>query len=118
MTIQKIEDKESKETTTLDFIKSLQGKKTIIVPISLNGVLVHKGMKIDVSATDYNKYINNTQTGKTSITVVSKEFLMNTVTPESDRQLLAEILKVTGTLDHIFPKVIDGATPNMEVTLD
>ena len=43
---------------------------------------------------------------------------MHTVTSDSDHQLLTEILKVTGTLDHILPKVIDGATPNMEVTLD
>ncbi|WP_279145979.1 putative phage tail assembly chaperone [Photobacterium carnosum] len=118
MTIPKIENKESKETTTLDFIKSLQGKKAVIVPITLNGVLVHKGMKFDVSATDYNKFISSSQSGKVSIVAASKDFLMHTVTPDSDRQLLTEILKVTGTLDHILPKVIDGAAPNMEAALD
>ena len=109
---------DNQETTTLDFIKSLQGTKAVIVPITLNGVLVHQGMKFDVSPSDYNKFLSASQTGKVSVIVASKEFLMHTVTPDSDRPLLAEILKITGTLDHILPKVVEGAAPNMEATLD
>ncbi|MCD9521069.1 hypothetical protein C9J20_14630 [Photobacterium phosphoreum] len=116
--IEKQENDDKKDTTTLDFIRSLQGVKTVIVPISLNGMLVHKGMKFAVSPADYNHYLNTSQNGKVSLIAASKDFLMHTVTPESDQQLLMEILKITGTLDHIFPKVIDGATPNMEATLD
>lgn len=118
MSLPNIENEEKKDITTLDFIKSLQGAKTVVVPITLNGVLVHKGMTFNVSPTDYNKFLSDSQTGKISVIVASKAFLMHTVTPDSDRALLAEILKITGTLDHILPKVVEGATPNMEATLD
>lgn len=103
--------------SVLDFVKSLQSAKAIIVPICLNGRVIHKGMKFSVSTSDYNSYINSTQNGKVSLTAASKEFLLRTVEKES-RELLNEVLKVPGTLDHILPLVTNGATPDMTETLD
>ncbi|GEK13219.1 putative phage tail assembly chaperone [Aliivibrio fischeri] len=101
----------------MDLIKSLQGAKKVIIPIVINGVSVHKGMEFNVSIGDYNKFINSSQSAKISPTAAAKDLLMHTVI-DADKEMLGEILKITGTLDNITMSVVDKVTPDMSSLLD
>ncbi|MDD9174500.1 putative phage tail assembly chaperone [Aliivibrio sp. S2TY2] len=98
-------------------IKSMQGAREVIVPISLNGTLVHKGMKFTVSISDYNTFINSGQNAKISPTIAAKDLLMHTVAKE-DKEMLTELLKIAGTLDNITMEVVNQVAPDMSAVLD
>ena len=114
----KKEDKNEINTNTaMDLIKSLQGEREVIVPISLNGTLVHKGMQFNVSIADYNKFVNSGQNAKVSPTAAAKDLLMHTVMKD-DKEMLTELLKVAGVLDSIVMDVINQVAPDMSTVLD
>ncbi len=105
------------ENEAIAFLKTLQGAKTVTVPLVVNGCQVHKGICFNVSLTDYNNFINAQQGAKASLTSSAKEFLTRTVQKEHSTILL-EALKIPGVIDFVMGEVIPQVAPEVKSTLD
>ncbi|MEC4728849.1 putative phage tail assembly chaperone [Shewanella sp. D64] len=111
------EKKALPKNEAIELLKGLQGTKSVVVPVVIDGTKVHDGVTFDVSLADYNKFINASQTGKISPTASAKDFLMHTAI-KKDRDFLQELLKVPGMLDFAMGKVIKAVAPEVSSTLD
>ncbi|MGL4711292.1 MAG: hypothetical protein ACRCWP_01655 [Shewanella sp.] len=67
--------------------------------------------------TDYNKFINASQSGKVTLTAAAKDLLMHTVS-EPHKAFLTELLGVAGMLDFVIGEVIKEVAPHVSSTLD
>lgn len=105
------------ENDAIAFLKTLQGVKTATVPLIIEGHQVHTGICFNVSLTDYNNFMNATQSNKGSLTSAAKEFLTRTVTKEHSA-VLVEALKIPGVMDFIMGEVIPQVAPDVKATLD
>lgn len=101
----------------IGILKGLQKTASITVPVVFDGKLLHEGIKFEVGALEYNTFVNETQTGKTSQSALAKNFLVRCVA-EEDQDFLTECLKITGQLDFFMSKVLDGAVPKIHDSLD
>lgn len=105
------------ENDAIAFLKTLQGAKTATVPLIIEGHQVHAGICFNVSLTDYNNFMNATQSNKGSLTSAAKEFLTRTVKTEHSA-VLVEALKIPGVMDFIMGEVIPQVAPDVKATLD
>ena len=106
-----------KENEALEFLKSMQGAIEVNVPLVIKDKLVHPGITFNVALQDYNNFINDSASSKSTPTAAAKNLLMRCVS-EQDKQLVGEALKVPGIIDEILLKVIERVKPNISTTLD
>lgn len=105
------------ESEALNLLKSMQGSTKILTPLIIDGTTLHAGIEFDVSLNDYNTFLNESQSGKTSMTGSAKNFLMRVVSAEH-ADFLKEALKVKGVLNNIMAKVVEQVEPNFGESLD
>lgn len=111
------QDAQANDNSAIDLLRSLQGDKTIIVPLVINGQKVHSGITFKVGTFEYNNFLNASQSPKTTMTAAASTFLKQTVV-EDDLDVLNEALKVAGMLDFFMGEVVSKVAPEIGATLD
>lgn len=117
MTKEKANNEVMPESDALNLLKSMQGSTKILAPLVINGTTLHAGIEFDVSLNDYNTFLNESQSGKTSMTGSAKNFLMRVVI-DKDSDFLKEALKVKGVLNNLMARVVEQVEPNFGESLD
>lgn len=105
------------ESEALNILKELQGTTEILIPLIINGKVLHEGIKFEVNLTQYNSFLNESQSGKISMTASAKNFLMNIVS-EEHASFLSEALKVKGVLNNMMMKINNKVEPSFGDSLD
>lgn len=108
---------QASETSAIDLLKSLQGDKTIVVPLVVNSQRIHDGVTFKVGVFEYNHFLNASQNPKTTMTAAASTFLKQTVTDEH-KDILNEAIKVPGMLDFFMGEVVSKVAPDIGATLD
>lgn len=108
---------QTSKTSAIDLLKSLQGDKTIVVPLVINGQRIHDGVTFKVGVFEYNNFLNASQNPKTTMTASASTFLKQTVLDEH-KDILNEAIKVPGMLDFFMGEVVAKVAPDIGATLD
>jgi len=103
--------------SAIDILKSMQGTKTITVPLILNGQKVHDGLVFNVGVLEYNNFLNESQNQKISMTASAANFLKRSVAKD-DATVLAEAIKVPGLLDFFMGAIVPKVQPDIAESLD
>lgn len=111
------ESKALPENEALKILDAFANKNEITVPLVMNGQMLHEGIKFDVPLEHYNKFLNDSQSGKQSVTAIAKNFLVDIVCDEH-KDFLVKALRVKGVLNFFMDKVTSQAQPNFGETLD
>ncbi|PMT73888.1 hypothetical protein C1S86_24350 [Vibrio parahaemolyticus] len=105
------------ENEALKILEGFAAKNEIIVPFVVNGQMLHEGIKFNVPLERYNKFLNDSQSGKQSMTATAKNFLIDIVDKEH-KAFLIKSLQVKGVLNYFMERVTSEAQPNFGETLD
>lgn len=101
----------------MNLIKSLQGSKKAVVPLVIDGQLIHEGIEFAVSIKDYNDMTNAVQGKSQSMTAAASTMLKRTVI-DDHKELLTEALKVVGMTDYFIGEVLAIIKPVISESLD
>lgn len=105
------------QSEALSLLKSMQGSTQILAPLIIENTMLHAGIEFNVSLSEYNSFLNESQTGKSSPTACAKNFLMRVVA-DKDAEFLKEALQVKGVLNNLMMKVTAEVEPNFGESLD
>ena len=105
------------KTNALELLKSMQGDKTVLVPLIVGQKMLHEGIGFRVGVLEYNNFLNMSQSPKSTMTAAAATFLKQTVV-DDDKEILAEALKVPGLLDYFIGAVMEEVAPELGEALD
>lgn len=105
------------ENEALKILDDFAAKDEITVPLVIDGKTLHTGIVFNVPLERYNKFLNDSQNSKQSMTAGAKNFLVDVVS-EEHKAFLLKALRVKGMLNFFMEQVTSKAQPRFGETLD